>query len=590
MRRPNKRSANPIRRSADRPKPAAPGNLARSAQGSVRSYAVGALPILNRILQRMKLEDFFRAYLPPDDSRTKLSPAKGLLVLLRNLLVSREPLYGMGEWAARYAPDLLGLSPKEVGLLNDDRVGRELDMVFLLDIQSLVLAAVTHVVEEFDVQLDQLHNDSTTVTFSGAYTDAATETRSFGHPTLAITFGHNKDHRPDLKQLLYILTVTEDGGVPIHFRTASGNTSDDQTHRQTWELLRQLTGRCDFLYVADCKLATTENLSYIAAKGGRFVSVLPRTRKEDTAFRQQLREGSVAWKPLWDKLDEQGQLVDRYSICAPTAATAEGYALFWYHSTRKAECDAAARAKRIDRALHRLDQLRRKVAMPRTRYRQIPKVQKAVEDILNHYDVAPWIHAQITPQEQETYRQAERGRPGKNTRYVRQVSTRLELTYTLDAQQVAAERIADGVFPLVSNVLALSAREVLEAYKHQPTIEKRFSQLKTDFAVAPMYLKDVRRIQALLCLYFFAMLVEALLERELRQAMAREGIESLPMYPEGRPCRWPTARRLIDLFENVQRHEMEIPGGQPVVLVTELTNLQRRILKLLGLSPDSYGV
>src|SRR5208283_3894649 len=100
-----------------------------------------------------------------------------------------------------------------------------------------------------------------------------------------------------------------------------------------------------------------------------------------------------------------------------------------------------------------------------------------------------------------------------------------------------------GIFPLVTNVTEFSPRELLQAYKRQPTIEKRFSQLKTDFEVAPVYLKSVHRIQAMLCVYFFALLVEALLERQLRHAMQNKKIEALPLYPEGRPCRWPTARR-----------------------------------------------
>ena len=80
------------------------GGVAHGAQGTLRSATVGALPILNDLLERMRLEEFLRAYLPPEDPRTKLSSAKALLVLLRNLLVSREPIYGIGEWAARQAP------------------------------------------------------------------------------------------------------------------------------------------------------------------------------------------------------------------------------------------------------------------------------------------------------------------------------------------------------------------------------------------------------------------------------------------------------------------------------------------------------
>ena len=275
------RSNKPAKPLAEPPAPP----KARTGRHVLRSATVGALPILNHFLRRMRLEDFLRSALPPEDRRTKLSPVKALLVLLRNLLLSREPIYGVGEWAARHAPQTLGLLSQDLPRLNDDGVGRALDRLFMADVPSLVLAVATHVVKEFGVTLDELHNDSTTVTFCGAYTQAATSQRYLGRPTLAITFGHNKDHRPDLKQLLFILTVTADGGVPLHFRAESGNVTDDKTHCDTWDLLCQLTGRRDFLYVADCKLATSENMAYLHQRQGRFVTVLPRTRSEDAAFR-----------------------------------------------------------------------------------------------------------------------------------------------------------------------------------------------------------------------------------------------------------------------------------------------------------------
>jgi len=125
--------------------------VARAAGTTLRSYAVGALPILNDILQRMRLEEFLRDCLPPEDRRTKLSPTKALLVLLRNLLVSREPIYGVGEWAARHAPDLLGLATVDMDRLNDDCVGRALDRLFLADVPSLVLSVAAHAVKEFGV-------------------------------------------------------------------------------------------------------------------------------------------------------------------------------------------------------------------------------------------------------------------------------------------------------------------------------------------------------------------------------------------------------------------------------------------------------
>jgi transposase len=566
-----------------------PGHVAHAPQGTLRTCQIGALPILNHFLRRMRLQQTLRDLLGPDDPHAKLSTNTSLLVLLRNLLVAREPVYGVGQWAARYAPDVLGLLPDQIPLLNDDRMGRSLGGLFRIDSANLALVVAAAVVHEFDIDLERFHNDSTTITFCGAYPDAATEKRFLGRPTLAITFGHNKDHRPDLKQLLYILTVSEDGGVPLHFRVQSGNTTDDQTHRHTWDLLCKLVGRTDFLYVADCKLATRDNMAYLAQRKGRFLTVLPRTRSEDAVFRQRLRQGQVRWQPLWEKTDEHGQVRDRFAISDGPALTAEGYRLVWYHSTRKAELDAAARATHIEKTLQRLGQLQAKITSPRTRWRQPEKVQQAVDQILKTHDTADFVRVEIAARQQEHFRQEKPGRPGPATHYVRSVRTRYELRYEVDPVRMAAESVTDGVFPLVTNVAELSDLELLHAYKRQPVIEKRFSQLKTDFAVAPVYLKDVRRIQALLCVYFLALLVEALLERELRQAMAREGIESLPLYSEGRACRWPTARRIIDLFENIERHDWVTPGGRSTVLVTELSDLQRRILKLLGLRPDTYG-
>ena len=248
-----------------------------------------------------------------------------------------------------------------------------------------------------------------------------------------------------------------------------------------------------------------------------------------------------------------------------------------------------ARSNRIEQALKQLAALRDKLRSPRTRYRQEAKVAEAVAEILQSCGATSWIAREIQPQTQETFRQNHRGRPGKKTQYVKKVATRFDLAYRIDDARVAADATGDGIFPLVTNVVDLSELELLKTYKRQPTIEKRFSQLKTDFEVAPVYLKAVHRIQALLCVYFFALLAEALLERQLRHAMRRQEIEALPMYPEGRACRWPTARRVIDLFQPVQRHTLVHGKRTAEALVTELTRLQRKLLKLLGLSAKNYG-
>jgi transposase len=130
--------------------------------------------------------------------------------------------------------------------------------------------------------------------------------------------------------------------------------------------------------------------------------------------------------------------------------------------------------------------------------------------------------------------------------------------------------------------------EVYNAYKRQPLIEKRFSQFKNDFAVAPIFLKSVTRIQSLLCVYFFALMAQTLLERELRLAMERDKVNHLPLYPEQRKCAKPTTSRLMDVFGGVQRHQVTV-DGERIETVTQLSQVQRQVLKLLGMRIRDYG-
>ncbi len=116
-----------------------------------------------------------------------------------------------------------------------------------------------------------------------------------GKDTPVITRGHSKDHRPDLKQLLWILTVAAVASVPIAYRLADGNTNDDPTHVRIWDGLVSLLGRTDFLYVADSKLCTRDAMSHIHRHHGRFVTVLPRTRSEDGCFRSWAQTHTPSW-------------------------------------------------------------------------------------------------------------------------------------------------------------------------------------------------------------------------------------------------------------------------------------------------------
>jgi hypothetical protein len=503
--------------------------------------------------------------------------------------MSREPIYGIGEWARRFRPELLGLSGSQVSSLNDDRVGRCLDRLFEADCPSLLLAITRHVVEEFDIDLSEIHNDSTTVTFSGQYAGAGAETTVKGRTAPAITWGHNKDHRPDLKQLLYNLTVSSDGAVPIVFGVENGNVTDDKTHQRNWDLVCQIVGGSDFIYVADSKLATYDNMSHIARRGGRFLSVLPRTRAEDKTFRQILLTGSVEWEEIHKRYDDNGVLVDTLRASKQPVTTSDGFRLLWFHSSRKVELDRQARGNRVRRGIGELSSLRLKLRSPRTRYTEESQVAKAVAKCLAEVGATEWVTVEIRPEEREVFHQDGPGRPGPDTKYRKELKKRFDIKFYENRQAIDEAEKQDGVFPLVTNDRGLSVKDLLLTYKRQAQVEKRFSQLKSQFQVAPVFLKSVHRVVALLTVYYLTLLVQALIEREIRRAMRDNGIDSLPLYPEDRKCKAPTTRRIIDLFENIHLHELRTPRrDSPIRFPTELSTLQRDVLRLLRIPETDY--
>ncbi len=264
---------------------------------SLRHVRLGPLPIVNHFLHRLGIEQTLRQFVPTRDRRCRVPYATGLGVLLRSIIVEREPIYRLQESVRNFAPEAFGLDPVTQRVLHDDALGRALDRLFDADRGSLLTAIVVAAARAFGISLDELHNDSTSIRLTGQYRPARGR-RLRGQRAPWITYGHSKDHRPDLKQLLFILTTSADGGLPVQFRCADGNAADVKTHIETWEALRSLTGRPDFLYVADCKLCSGENLDHLDRNRGRFVTVLPRNRSEDALFRKWVQTHTPAWETL----------------------------------------------------------------------------------------------------------------------------------------------------------------------------------------------------------------------------------------------------------------------------------------------------
>jgi transposase len=553
----------------------------------LESLEVGASPLVLHFLSRLDLPGLFGRHLPPLPGRAPGVPSGVVLALLvQNFLLARQPLYAIPAWTQRRVPEHLGLSAEQVLILNDDRLGRALDHLYRADRASLLCALVRRAVKEFSIDLGEFHQDTTTVTFTGEYRDQAPAFEKDRPPL--ITFGHNKDHRPDLKQLLYGLTISADGAVPVHCKVWDGNTTDDCVHIETWDFLHELAGSADFLYVADCKLCSRDNMHHIDSRNGRFLTVMPRTRKEDRLFKEHLVNNPMEWCEVHREPNprRKGGPDQVYKGVEAPWLSCEGYRVLWYRSSQKAEQDAEDRRKRLERARQRLAALAAKKEF------DTPKqAQEAGQRIIDEAETQGLLLVKTKGRMEELFKQIGPGRPGPDTKYERIEKWTWEVDIKEDAEALRKAALTDGVFPLMTNDKGLSLKEALEKYKYQPFVEKRHEQLKSVFSVAPVWLKSPSRVETLLFVYHVVEMVQALVEREVRRRMEAGLIESLALYPEGRPSAGPTANLLFCALEGLRRHRLLDEQGQELRRFHDtLPEAARHALELLEVSLAPFGL
>ena len=541
---------------------------------------VGALPAINHFIRRLHLNEILASRLPAGNDP---DTARCIGILIRNILVSREPLYGIEEWISGFPAELLGISEENVRRINDDRIGRSLERLFDADRSSLMTEIVVRAVQEFDLSMKRFHNDSTSVALSGLYRTANGKDMRM-KKTVNLTFGHSKDHRKDLKQLVWILTVTADGAVPVHYSAADGNTSDSPTHIETWDSIFKLTGRPDFMYVADSKLCTDENMRHIHEKHGRFITIVPATRKDHDLFRDWLQDHPDPWETtVHGRESERGQV---WKLMESPLQSSDGFRIIWAWSSQKSRHDREIRNGMMNASILNLERLETKLRSPRCRLHTRDDVDKAARDATGKS--SRWVSFSITESDMEIRKQLSRGRPSKSTEYRITTKKRFHVEWKPMEDNIDFDEACDGIFPLITNDRKLSMKEVLAMYKYQPHVEKRHEQLKSVYAVAPVMLKNVDRIESLLFVYFLALLIESLMEREVRNGMKMEGKESIQIYPEFRSCESPTTDRVLGDFSMVQMNWIESGGKIVKKFLPKLTQRQEDLLRLAGVPIGEY--
>ncbi|MEJ2743685.1 MAG: IS1634 family transposase [Gammaproteobacteria bacterium] len=546
----------------------------------LKKSVLNAHPIIQHYIERLRIPEIIRSTIK-SDQRCIVQIEQALPIVIHNYLTESLPLYEFQNWTRPLAAEALGLSEHEHEHIRDDRIGKALEQFYLGRHKDVFLRLALRAIKLFELDCSQVHQDTTTVTFCGKYAGWSAQEM--------LGFGHNKDHRPDLKQLVLGMTVTADGSVPLCHRVYDGNQTDDQLHPENHKRLQKLLGRTDFIYVADSKLATQDNLNTISQWGGLFVSIMPRTWKADEEFRENVRNGEVKWQHILSRANNRkpDDQMDRYYKATGDYHTSEGYQLYWIRSSQKVEQDRQTRERRLQGALEGLKELQTK--LNKYKLKKPKNIKAAIDKILQEKQCSDLIEVELNTFREYKRVRKKQGRPKKDETGELSWKTLYSINFGVRQEAVKQAEKVDGIFPLITNLDATQykAKSVLEIYKFQPFLEKRHSQIKTYQEITPVNIKKPERVVGYLHMQVMALMVSTLIERQLRLAMRRESIDVLPIYPEDRPCPHPTMFDIVRLFRGVERYEVH-EGDDIKLFPAQISKAHIQVLNLLEVPLSLY--
>src|ERR1700756_5170908 len=241
-------------------------------------HLVAHLPLVLGVLRRLEVATVIDRLIPPHPAHG-LSCGRGVEALVLAILDGHHALYKVGRrleergMVALLQPGLTRAS------LNDYRLGHILDALFAANLNGVFSAVALKALEVYAILTPWMHQDTTTIALYGMYAD---DPQTPGAPRPA--YGHSKDGRDDLKQVLLSLGVSGDGGIPLRLGVRDGNRSDSVETPVAIEECLALGLEGVRGLVADSKAYSRRTLGVCLEHGIRLVTLVPRT----CAVRQEL--------------------------------------------------------------------------------------------------------------------------------------------------------------------------------------------------------------------------------------------------------------------------------------------------------------
>jgi transposase len=517
------------------------------------------LGVIASVIKDLGLIGMINARLVPD-AQEVITPGEAMAgMILNGLGFANRPLSLTPQFFANKPLDLLLREGIRAEMFNRFKLGRTLDEAYTYGCDLLFHALALAVCAQEGIDLRFNHLDTTSFSLSGEYVPESDE------QAITITHGYSRDHRPDLKQAVLELMVSQDGGIPFGSKSWDGNMSDSEVFQaRAQALLAAFQNAPSPRYlIADSKLYHEDNAPNLQTLG--FITRIPNT----IGSVSQVVAQALAWD-AWHHLDDK----TRYQ-CIELCHY--GMAQRWLVVQSEAALERAEAT--INRARQREEEAiaRQLFHLQATRFKTPAVAQEALAALAKR-----WTYHQVESDTLiEHKRYAGKGRPTPRTP-LKAIEWQIQARVRPDQEAMRHHQQVKAYFVLGTNIGAseLSDAEVIAAYKGQSCVEGGFRFLKDPlFFVSSLFLKKPSRIEGLLMVMTLALLVYSVAQRRMRQQLARHH-ETVPNQIN-HPTTSPTLRWVFQLLEGIHRVRVTVQG-QVHELIEGLNDVQIKILRLFG--------
>jgi len=567
------------------------------AQVEIQTERIDDIPLLIYQQQRMGIPGIIDQVIAVHGNRQGQSLGQMLSVWVSCILSEGDHRMSEVEpWAAERMELLSTVLPGPVCRkdFTDDRLADGLrllsDDVYWTAIEQRL---GSHLIGVYDLQRGPIRLDSTSV---AVYHDTEKNT--------LFRYGHSKDHRPDLAQFKIMLATLDPLGMPIATLVVPGNAGDDPLYIPAMRHARPVVGQGGRLYVGDAKMGALETRAFVQASDDYYLMPLARIGKVPELLLELLQ-------PVWDKKqpleriyapeaegsehkeEKRKTLALAYEATRLQEAELEGQTLSWQERVLVVYSPSLARqarrglAKRLERASEALSALTPAPGRGKRQWDDVGALQRAAQALLKKYRVAGLLcidyHREVKQRTIRKYKE----RPARTEEQVRYV-----IEVERDPAAIRAARRLLGWRLYVTNAPCelLPLREAIWTYRGAPSIERDFGRFKGQpLGIRPLYVRREDHAKGLVRLLSLALRVLTVVEHVVRRQL-RSAEETLSGLYAGNPKRQtarPTTERLLRAFRGITLTIVQLPN-QTIRHITPLSELQKRILALLGLCNSIY--